>query len=206
MIKISIMNQDDHYKLLCIPHDGIPFEALGTHSARREENIQKTSVIIELVKREFGEDIIGAPPFLIKPELITHNIVWEGVEQIISGACVRSCAAGPSSTMGDSETGIYLGAGLGARVFVPKNDKLYRYNKYVNPFDGYRPKGNIYIWISSSEYNRYKCNLEQQDRTSMFPNSSYMEKEFTINSSTVYQPCRCYTCLTPNLVWTMANL
>ena len=187
---LSIMSSEDYFTLLCIPQDGIPFETIGTHRARREENIQKDSVIMDLVRREFGEEVIPSRPFSLNPQLSTYNNVWFSVEKIIENrwSSDRQCKK--------------------SRVFVSKNDKLHGYNKYVK--GEYRPKGNIYIWISSEEYNMYDHNLEKKYRnTNINTWVSYEETKLnftTKTSSAMNEQCRCYTCLKPTLSWTMANL
>tara|TARA_B110001450_G_scaffold256636_2_gene287889 strand:- start:1050 stop:1607 length:558 start_codon:yes stop_codon:yes gene_type:complete len=185
------MSSEDYFTLLCIPQEGIPFETIGTHRARREENIQKDSVIMDLVSREFGEEVIPSRPFLLNPQLSTYNKVWTSVEKIIEDMWVSEQPCNYIS------------------VFVSKNDHLYSYNKYVKGDN--RPKGNIYIWISSEEYNRYDHPLEKKYRR---PNIntwvSYEETKLNFTTKTdnisVQEYCRCYTCLKPNLSWSMANL
>jgi hypothetical protein len=187
------MSSEDQFKLLCIPQDGIPFEAIGSHRARRCSTTQPDLVIGDMVRREFGDDIIPSRPLSINPILSTYNKVWGGVEKIIE-----------DMWSGDHPT-------KRISVFVSKNDKLHGYNKYVT--GDYRPKGNIYIWISSEDYSMYDHHLEQKYKKQVLPNIhawvSYEETNFTFvppNKSTITEQCRCYTCLEPNLSWTMSNL
>ena len=77
------MSSEDNFKLLCIPEDGVPFEAMGhTHIAHRicrEENRKRDKFFIDLVRWEFGDDVIPSPPFYINPQLKIYNKVWDGV-------------------------------------------------------------------------------------------------------------------------------
>lgn len=188
------MSSEDYFKLLCIPQDGIPFEAIGSHRARRSISSQPDRVIMELVKIEFDDDIIPARPFSINPDLGTYNKTWLGVEKII-----------------EVFNEDWLNGHARVCVFASKNYKLHGYNKYVKG-DGYRPTGKIYIWISSEEYSMYDLHLEQKFKKLVHPNiHTWSRKENKLNipqktSSPIQEQCRCYTCLKPNLSWALANL
>jgi hypothetical protein len=138
------MSSEHYFKLLCIPQDGIPFEATGCGARASLQSIENDQYIIDLVRCEFGDEIIPSRPFHINPDLSTFNKVWDGVEKIIEDMWSSN----------NPEKNI--------RVFVSKNEHLYNYNKYVKG-GGYRPKGNIYIWICRNDYSIYEP-LEQKHR------------------------------------------
>lgn len=148
LIILSIMSVSPFFTLMCIPCDGIPFEATGLYSknactmgklatAAAGAPASRDRLIIRLVKREFGVDLCQPSgtslQISIKTEIKNDNTVWNHIEDIINHSQ--------------------------ARIFIQlsKNE-----NKSVITKHGNRLRGDIYIWIDTKYYEVYDTNLEKK--------------------------------------------